>query len=276
MTLKERAFREGDHSFKRRQDNLAEIVGSTTWAYAADVLRAGISRRRHARRHESHPRRRAQRNHGLHHHARFRRHSGADPADRPVRRNAARPHRHRNHARLSLAVPLLPIDRDQAPLARAQRRDHRASGPGKLSQYGHERDLAVEPVEQRLSLLRRTRQPHARGLQSAGRERVAAELARQPSTAQPAETHQGRPQARPDAGPRSRPRRHARADPQEDQERRPDRRLPRGVQERLGQGETLLPLRPARRTAGRPGRDRRTVRDGSPDWARKSAAATPT
>ena len=34
MTLKERALREGDSSFKRRQDILAEIAGSTTWAYA--------------------------------------------------------------------------------------------------------------------------------------------------------------------------------------------------------------------------------------------------
>jgi radical SAM family uncharacterized protein len=34
MSLKERALREGDSSFKRRQDILAEIAGSTTWAYA--------------------------------------------------------------------------------------------------------------------------------------------------------------------------------------------------------------------------------------------------
>ena len=34
MSLKERAFREGDHSCKRRADNLAELVGSTSWAYA--------------------------------------------------------------------------------------------------------------------------------------------------------------------------------------------------------------------------------------------------
>ena len=34
MSLKERAFREGDHSYRRRQDILAEIVGTTTWAYA--------------------------------------------------------------------------------------------------------------------------------------------------------------------------------------------------------------------------------------------------
>src|SRR5262249_42021651 len=34
MSLKERALREGDTSFKRRHDILAEIAGSTTWAYA--------------------------------------------------------------------------------------------------------------------------------------------------------------------------------------------------------------------------------------------------
>lgn len=34
MALKERALREGDRSFRRRQDMLAELVGSTTWAYA--------------------------------------------------------------------------------------------------------------------------------------------------------------------------------------------------------------------------------------------------
>lgn len=34
MTLKEQALRAGDLSFRRRQEMLAEIVGSTTWAYA--------------------------------------------------------------------------------------------------------------------------------------------------------------------------------------------------------------------------------------------------
>jgi radical SAM family uncharacterized protein len=34
MSLKELAFRDGDLSFRRRQEMLAEIVGSTTWAYA--------------------------------------------------------------------------------------------------------------------------------------------------------------------------------------------------------------------------------------------------
>lgn len=34
MALKERALRDGDLSFRRRQDMLAEVVGSTTWAYA--------------------------------------------------------------------------------------------------------------------------------------------------------------------------------------------------------------------------------------------------
>jgi len=34
MSLKEQALRDGDLSFRRRQDMLAELVGSTTWAYA--------------------------------------------------------------------------------------------------------------------------------------------------------------------------------------------------------------------------------------------------
>ena len=34
VALKERALREGDLSFRRRQDMLAELVGSSTWAYA--------------------------------------------------------------------------------------------------------------------------------------------------------------------------------------------------------------------------------------------------
>src|SRR5262245_52140235 len=34
MTLKEQAIRDGDVSFRRREDILAELVGSTNWAYA--------------------------------------------------------------------------------------------------------------------------------------------------------------------------------------------------------------------------------------------------
>jgi radical SAM family uncharacterized protein len=34
VALKEKALRDGDLSFRRRQDMLAELVGSTTWAYA--------------------------------------------------------------------------------------------------------------------------------------------------------------------------------------------------------------------------------------------------
>ena len=34
VTLKERAIRDGDNSFRRRQDMLAELAGRTTWAYA--------------------------------------------------------------------------------------------------------------------------------------------------------------------------------------------------------------------------------------------------
>jgi radical SAM family uncharacterized protein len=34
MTMKERAIRDGDLSYRRREEMLAELVGSTTWAYA--------------------------------------------------------------------------------------------------------------------------------------------------------------------------------------------------------------------------------------------------
>ena len=81
-----------------------------------------------------------------------------------------------------------------------------------------------------------------------------------------AEADEGRAQGRPDAGPGSGPRRHARADPQEDQERRPVRRLPRGVQERLAAGQALFPVRPA-------GRTRRSTSTASWTWPRRSRAS---
>ena len=54
-----------------------------------------------------------------------RRHPAADPADRPVRRDGPRPDRHRDHARLPLAVPLLPEHGDQAAAALPDGRDDR-------------------------------------------------------------------------------------------------------------------------------------------------------
>ena len=73
MTLKETAA-----SKSPRRTCSPSSSAAPTWAYAPHVLRAGISRRRHPRRHEPHARRRAARGHGLHHHAGFRRHPAAD------------------------------------------------------------------------------------------------------------------------------------------------------------------------------------------------------
>ena len=61
-------------------------------------------------------------------HRRPRRHPAADRADRPVRRDGARPDRHRDHARVPLAVPVLPEHGHQAA-ARATARSRRSSTP---------------------------------------------------------------------------------------------------------------------------------------------------
>ena len=108
MDLKEQAVRDGDFSHRRRLDMLAEVVGVDHVGLRPGVLRAGVPRRRHHRRREPHAGRRAARGHGLHHHPGLRRHPAADQAGRAVRADAARPHRHRDHARLPVAVPVLP------------------------------------------------------------------------------------------------------------------------------------------------------------------------
>ena len=74
--------------------------------------------------------------------------------DRAVRRMRSRPHRHRDHARLSVAVPLLPEHGHQAAVANSQGRDDRQRGAGKLSQHGLQRDLdpvALQPATIRTS-----------------------------------------------------------------------------------------------------------------------------
>ena len=67
--------------------------------------------------------------------ARSRRHAAPHPAARTVHRVRARPDRHRDHARLSLAVPLLPKHGDQAAAARAVGGNDRQRRAGKLSQH---------------------------------------------------------------------------------------------------------------------------------------------
>ena len=66
-------------------------------------------------------------------------------------------------------------------------------------------------------------------------------------------------------GSRSRSGRHARADSQEDQERRSVRRLPGGISQQLRERQAVLHVRPAGRTAGRPGRHHRDGRNDRPD-----------
>ena len=74
------------------------------------------------------------------------RRSGAMPLPKrpivPYDRMRARPDRHRNHARLPLAVPLLPEHGDQAAAASATRRNDRGGSLGRVSQHGlHEISL---------------------------------------------------------------------------------------------------------------------------------------
>ena len=61
MALKERRIRDGDLSLRRRQEMLAELVGTHDVGLRAGVLRARVPRRRHHRRREPHARRRAAR-----------------------------------------------------------------------------------------------------------------------------------------------------------------------------------------------------------------------
>ena len=108
------------------------------------VLRADLRRGRHDRRDPPHPRRRS-RGHQALRDPRPRRHPAADPADRPVRRDRARPDRDRDHARLPLAVPVLPEHRHQATAPLPHRRDDR---PGRA------RELPAPPATTRSACCR--------------------------------------------------------------------------------------------------------------------------
>ena len=90
----------------------------------AAILRAGILRRWPHRRHQSHAQRCAG-NHRALGHQRSRRHAAADQADFAVCRMRSRSHRHRNHARLPVAVPVLPKHGHQAAAAGARSGNHR-------------------------------------------------------------------------------------------------------------------------------------------------------
>ena len=109
--------------------------------------------------------------------------SAAVAAGRAVRRMRARPHRHRDHARLSRQVPLLPEHDDQAAAAVPQGRDDRPGGPRTVSQHRLQRNLAALALHQRLSALRRVDAAAARDVSPAGRGHFAAEPADQRAVA---------------------------------------------------------------------------------------------
>ena len=133
-----------------------------------------------------------------------------------------------------------------------------------LSQHGLQRNFAALALDQRLSVLRATRAADARDVSAAGREASPCRACGSTSICKSVAALIGtRSPFEPDAGPRSRPRRHARADSQEDQERRSVRRLPRGVRQRLRQGEAVFPVRPAGRAA-------RSISTASSTWPRRS------
>ena len=81
-------------------------------------------------------------------------HSAADPADRPVRRDDARPDRHRDHARLPLAVPVLPEHGHQAAAPLSHGRDDRQGRARELPHHRLRRDQPALALDQRLSRLR--------------------------------------------------------------------------------------------------------------------------
>ena len=88
----------------------------------------------------------------------------ADRADRPVRRDDARPDRHRDHARVPLAVPVLPEHGHQAAPALPDGRDDRQRRPRELPQHRLRRDQPALALDERLSPLRGAGDADERGL----------------------------------------------------------------------------------------------------------------
>ncbi len=125
----------------------------------AAVLRVRVQRRRHDRRHRADPRRRAGGDQAVHDHV-ARRDPAAAGADRPVRRDDARPDRHRDHARLPLAVPVLPEHRHQAAAAVSHGRDDRQRRARELPEHRPRRDQPALALDERLS---RTSRSSSRG-----------------------------------------------------------------------------------------------------------------
>ncbi len=114
---------QGDPSLSR-DDKLATDRRARRVGLRAAVLRARLPRRRHDRRHRADPRRHPGGDQAMHDHV-ARRDPAAAGADRPVRRDDARPDRHRDHARLPVAVPVLPEHGHQAAASLSDGRDDR-------------------------------------------------------------------------------------------------------------------------------------------------------
>ena len=76
----------------------------------------------------------------------------------------------RDHARLPVAMSLLPEHRDQAAAADSLGRQDRRQRFGDVSQHGPRRSVAPVAFEQRLPVLRRARQPNARDVRAARRD----------------------------------------------------------------------------------------------------------
>ena len=136
-----------------REEKLARIAGSVEWAYVPTVLPADLPRGRHDPRDPPHSRRRARRDQAVRD-PRPGRHSAADPADRAVRRDRTRSDRHRDHARLPVAVPVLPEHRHQAAAAASHGRDDRSGRARELPRHRLRRDQPALALDERLSRLR--------------------------------------------------------------------------------------------------------------------------
>ena len=110
-----------------RAEKLARIAGQVDWAYVPRFYEPHLQRGRHDPRDPPDARRRPRGDQALRDPG-PRRDPAADPADRPVHRDDPRPDRHRDHARVPLAVPVLPEHRHQAS-ARGTGPSRRSSRP---------------------------------------------------------------------------------------------------------------------------------------------------